>query len=91
MTDRTSVTWQWLAGSAIGVIILGGGAWMTTMYAEVNAVKQEQKADRKTVNEIEKKVGVIEEQTKRTREDVHDIKESQKDTNKKLDELLRRR
>ena len=90
MNDR-NVTWQWLAGSAIGVIILGGGAWMTTMYAEVNAVKKEQATDRKAIGEIDKKVGVIEEQTKRMREDVHEIKESQKDTIKKLDELLRRR
>ena len=90
MTDR-NVTWQWLAGTAISIVMLGGGAWMTTMYAEVNAVKQEQKADRKTVNDIEKKVGVIEEQVKRTREDTQEIKESQKDTIKKLDELLRRR
>ena len=89
--SEKNVTWQWLAGSAIGVLILGSGAWMTTMYAEVNAVKQEQKADRKTVNDIEKKVGVIEEQVKRTREDTQEIKESQKDTIKKLDELLRRR
>jgi len=91
MNDNRNVTWQWLAGSAIGVVILGGGAWMTTMYAEVNAVKKEQVADRKSIGEIDKKVGVIEEQTKRTREDVHEIKESQKDTNRKLDELLRRR
>ena len=91
MNDNRNVTWQWLAGSAIGAIIFGGGAWMTTMYAEVNAVKKEQVADRKSIGEIDKKVGVIEEQTKRTREDVHEIKESQKDTNRKLDELLRRR
>ena len=90
MTDR-NVTWQWLAGSAIGVIILGGGAWMTTMYAEVNAVKKEQVTDRKAIGEIDKKVGVIEEQTKRTQDDVREIKDNQKDTNKKLDELLRRR
>ena len=91
MASQISVTWQWLGATAIGVIIIGGGAWMTTMYAEVNAVKIEQKADRKTVSEIEKKIGVIEEQTKRTREDVQEIKGDQKDTIKKLDELLRRR
>lgn len=91
MGQPVSVTWQWLAGIAMSVVIIGGGAWMTTMYAEVNKVKEEQKTDRKTVGEIEKKVGIIEEQTKRTREDVQDIKETQRDTNKKLDELLRRR
>lgn len=75
----------------MSVILAGGGAWMTTMYAQVNKVQEEQKQDRRTVGEVEKKVGIIEEQTKRTQEDVKEIKDSQKDTNKKLDELLRRR
>ncbi|MBI3937138.1 MAG: hypothetical protein HY323_09190 [Betaproteobacteria bacterium] len=86
-----AVTWKWLAGIAMSVILAGGGAWMTTMYAQVNKVQEEQKQDRRTVGEVEKKVGIIEEQTKRTQEDVKEIKDSQKDTNKKLDELLRRR
>ena len=43
------------------------------------------------VNDVKAKVGVIDEQTRRTQEDVREIKETQKDTNKKLDELLRRR
>ena len=85
-----NVTWKWLVGILMAVVIAGGGAWMTTMYAEVGKVKEEQKADRQSVGAIDKKVGVIEEQTKRTQEDVREIKDVQKDTNKKLDELLRR-
>jgi len=54
-------------------------------------VKEEQKQDRQTTQDVKAKVGVIEEQTKRTQEDVKEIKETQKDTNRKLDELLRRR
>ena len=91
MIDRNNLTWKWLGGVLISVLILGGGAWMSTMYAQVNKVQEEQKQDRKAVGEIDKKVGVIEEQTKRTQEDVREIKDTQKDTNKKLDELLRRR
>lgn len=87
----TQVTWQWLAGLASSVIVLGGGAWMTTMYTEVAQVKKEQGEDRKAVGQLDKKIGIIEEQTKRTQEDVKEIKERQSDTNKKLDELLRRR
>ena len=91
MTERNSVTWKWLAGIAMMVILAGGGAWMGTMNAQVKEMEKEQKADRQTVNEVKGKVGVIEEQTKRTQEDVKEIKEGQKDTIKKLDELLRRR
>ena len=89
--SQNGVTWKWLVGILVLVVLGGGGAWMTTMYAQVNKVQEEQRQDRQTVNDVKGKVGVIEEQTKRTQEDVKEIKEGQKDTNKKLDELLRRR
>ena len=73
------------------LLLAGGSAWMSTMYAQVNKVQEEQKQDRATVGEVKTKVGVIEEQTKRTQEDVREIKDTQKKTNEKLDELLRRR
>mgnify|MGYP001559044723 CR=1 FL=1 len=91
MSDRNNVTWKWLAGIAFTILLAGGGAWMSTMSAQVNKVQEDAKQDRKAVGDIDKKVGVIEEQTKRTQEDVKEIKDTQKDTNKKLDELLRRR
>jgi len=91
MGERNNLTWKWLAGIAMTILIMGGGAWMTSMSGEVGKVKEEQKADRQTVNDVKSKVGVIEEQTKRTQDDVKEIKDGQKDTNKKLDELLRRR
>ena len=91
MPPENSVTWKWLVGTLMALVFLGGGTWMTTMYAQVNKVQEEQKQDRQTVNDVKTKVGVIEEQTKRTQEDVKEIKDAQKDTNKKLDELLRRR
>ena len=85
-----NVTWKWLAALLITVVLGGGSAWMTTMYAEVGRVKEKQEQDRATVNAVDKKVGVIEEQTKRTEKDVQEIKGDLKDQNKKLDELLRR-
>ena len=91
MATNGALTWRWLGGILLTLIVMGGGAWMTTMYAEVGKVKEEQKQDRQTTQDVKAKVGVIEEQTKRTQEDVKEIKETQKDTNRKLDELLRRR
>jgi len=90
MSDYNNVTWKWLAGIAMTILILGGGAWMTTMYAQVNNVQEEQRQDRQTINDVKGKVGVIEERTRRTEEDVKDIKEGQKEQGRKLDELLRR-
>ena len=89
--SNNHVTWKWLAGAALTLLLAGGSAWMSTMYAQVNKVQEEQKQDRATVGEVKTKVGVIEEQTKRTQEDVKEIKDTQKKTNEKLDELLRRR
>ena len=37
MSSGNNVTWKWLVGSLMSILILGGGAWMTTMYAEVGA------------------------------------------------------
>ena len=106
MTEPNGMlTWRWLGGILMSIVLLGGGTWMTHMATEVDKVKQEQKQDRErtqevkeeqkqdrqTTQDVKAKVGVIEEQTKRTQEDVKEIKETQKDTNRKLDELLRRR
>lgn len=91
MTERNSVTWKWLAGILLTLLMMAGGAWMGTMNAQLQETKKEQAEDRKAIGQVDKKVGIIEEQTKRTQEDVKEIKETQKDTNKKLDELLRRR
>ena len=90
MADPGSVTWRWLVGILMSVVMLGGGTWMTTMYAEVGRVKEEAKQDRAALNGVDKKVGVIEERTKRTEQDIQDVKEQQREQSKKLDELLRR-
>lgn len=87
---NNALTWRWLGGVLLSVLILGGSAWMTTMYAEVSRVKEEAKADRVIVNQVDKKVGVIEERTRRTEQDVQEIKDAQKEQSRKLDELLRR-
>ena len=90
MAEHNNVTWKWLAAAALSLLLAGGSAWMTSMYAQVNKVQEEQKQDRATVGDVKTKVGVIEEQTKRTQQDVQEIKEYQREQNRKLDELLRR-
>lgn len=91
MNERNSVTWKWLAGILVLILLGAGGGWMGSMHAQIEDLKKEQSQDRAAVGQVDKKVGIIEEQTKRTQDDVKEIKETQKDTNRKLDELLRRR
>lgn len=31
----SSVTWKWLAGSAFGLLVLGGGGWMTYVQGRI--------------------------------------------------------
>lgn len=78
-----SVTWKWLAGILMSIVLLSGGAWMRILNADVQTVKEEQKKDREAAAENRGKVGVIEERTKRTEDDVKEIKQD-------LKELLRR-
>ena len=85
-----NVTWKWLAGIAMTVLVAGGGAWMGTMHAQVNKVQEEQKQDRQKTQDIKSDLEVIKERTRRTDEDVKEIKETQKEDGKKLNELLRR-
>ena len=88
--SQNGVTWKWLGGILILIVLGGGSAWMTTMYAEVGRVKDEQKADRQTINDVKGKVGIIEEQTRQTQKDMEQIKKNQEKADDKLNELLRR-
>ena len=58
--------------------------------AELQTVKDDQKKEKDAFASSREKVSVIEERTKRTEQDVNEIKEGQKEQSKKLDELLRR-
>ena len=90
MAMNNALTWKWLAAILTTVVLAGGGAWMGSMNAEVGKIKEEQKADRQTIQDVRGDSAVIRERTKRTEEDIKEIKETQKDQNRKLDELLRR-
>ena len=78
-----SVTWKWLAGTLLALLLLTGGAWMKMQAAELQTVKDDQKKEKDASASSREKVGVIEERTKRTEDDVKEIKQD-------LKELLRR-
>ena len=81
--STNSVTWKWLAGTFLSILLLGGAGWMRMLNAEVQTVKGDQKKDREASADARGKVGIIEERTKRVEQDVQEIKED-------LKELLRR-
>ena len=87
MANGNVLTWKWLVGVLMALVFAGGGAWITTIAGDVNQMKAEHP---RQVGELDKQVGIIGERTKRTEEDVKEIKTEQKDQGKKLDELLRR-
>ena len=81
--SANSVTWKWLAATLLSLLMLTGGAVLRSHHAELQEVKQDQKKDRDAATDSRGKVGVIEERTKRTEQDVQEIKQD-------LKELLRR-
>ena len=89
MSGTNGVTWKWMVGIMATIILGGGAGWMTTMWAEVSGVKEDQKHDRESINQIERKVDVIEERTRRSEEDMKELKEDQKDMKRAVDEILR--
>ena len=78
-----SVTWKWLGGTLLSLLLLTGGAWMKMQAAELQTVKDDQKKEKDASASSREKIGVIEERTKRTEDDVKEIKQD-------LKELLRR-
>jgi hypothetical protein len=84
-----SVTWKQV-GVVVSVLGLLGGGWMTSMHAEVRGIKADQVTDRNQSNTQGASIRVIEEKVRRTETDVQEIKQDQREMNRKLDELLRR-
>jgi uncharacterized protein HemX len=92
------VTWKWVAATLAGILILGGGGWMTAMERRTQAIEQEQKSETAQRAKQGEDLSVIREKIRRVEEDVKEIRDTSKDTNKriedtnkKIDELLRRR
>lgn len=75
------VTWKWLAGTAVGLIILGGSGWLTYMQSEVGSVyvsidKTKDKMAEQAVDQAttKQKVQDIDRKVDEVRKDVGDIK-----------------
>ena len=81
--DRTAVTWKWLVGILVFVLVAGGSAWLTTLAGEQRDLRRD--------NEVVKSdIAVIKEQIKQIRVEIDKQGKATEDQTKKLDELLQR-
>lgn len=85
-----SVTWKWLVGILTTVLVLGAGAWATTMQAQVNDIKQEQRQATKDTGMQAADIAVIKEKLRTIEDRQKEQSEKTNETNRKLDELLNR-
>ena len=83
MSARNGVSWKWLAGILVSVLLLAGAGW-------IGSIQTEQSAERAKREEQSVGLGVVREKIERIEEQVREIRQDQKEHNKKLDELLRR-
>jgi uncharacterized protein HemX len=92
MTERGQggVTWKWLVGVLVGVLVIAGGAWATSMQAQVNRVDSKLDEASKNTSTQASDIAVIKERLRVIEDRMKEQQESAKETNKKLDELLRK-
>jgi septal ring factor EnvC (AmiA/AmiB activator) len=90
LRSNGGVTWKVVATSLAAIIMVGGGAWLTSIAGEISTIKAEQAKDREKASELKTNIGVMDEKVRRIERDVKEIKEDSKEQNRKLDELLRR-
>lgn len=90
MIERNQITWKWVVGLLSTLLLMAGGGWVAAINGQLQQTKQAQVEDRKAVSEVDKKVSVIEEHTRGIEKQIEEVKDAQKEQNRKLDELLLR-
>jgi len=83
-----AVGWKWLAGTAVTVLILGGGAWMGIVWSEVSTLKREVAEKGGDVREIKKDIEAIKESQKSQLDLIRDAQKDQRRQQDKVDDKL---
>lgn len=89
--NGNGVTWKWMTATLAGVLVLGAAGWMTAMERRQQGIEADQKAETKERTKQGGDIEVIKERLRTMDRDLQETKEATKESNKKLDELLRRR
>lgn len=89
--NGNGVTWKWLVSICFSILMLAGGGWMAFVQGQITDVKKDNEKRNETQATQTADIAVIKEQIKQLNEKGQRQEDNQKDMNRKLDELLRRR
>ena len=83
-----SVTWKWVAGVTVSLLVLGGGGWLTNMQAQVSDMRNKHEEINRNESTQTADIAVIKEKLRVIEDRQKEQSEAIKETNHKLDELL---
>lgn len=84
-------TWKWVAIASMALIGVAGGGWMTYMQAQTSENSRKLEDYNKNAGSQASDIAVIKEKLRVIEDRQKEQTEAAKETNRKLDELLRRR
>lgn len=85
------MTWKWLVGVMVGILVVGGGGWMNHMQGQVSDIRSKQEAAGKDASTQSADIAVIKEKLRTIEDRQKEAAEQSKDINRKLDELIQRK
>ena len=83
-------SWKWVAIASMTIIGVSGGGWMTYMQAQTTENSRKLEEYNKNSGTQASDIAVIKEKLRVIEERQKESAEASKETNRKLDELLRR-
>ena len=84
----SGVTWKWLAGSAFGLIVLGGGGWMTYVQGQISGTVVALEGVKEKVNKQAVDQATSTEQMKALNKSVDEVKKDVQDIRSDLKLIL---
>ena len=74
------MTWKWVVGILVTILLLGGGAWATSIQAQVTDTNR-------NAGELKADITVIKERMRAFEENQKEERDARKEADKKLDEI----
>jgi len=78
--NNEGVTWKWVVGILVTILLLGGGAWATSIQAQVTDANR-------NAGELKADIAVIKERMRAFEENQKEERDARKEADKKLDEI----
>lgn len=85
---HNGVTWKWLAASAFGVLVLGGGGWMTYVQGQISGTVVALEGVKEKVNKQAVDQATSTEQMKALNKSVDEVKKDVQDIRSDLKLIL---